>query len=40
MTSFNVVFVELNKKKQVKFLLNNLFLFLRFDDHGHHYQEK
>jgi len=21
-------------------LVNNLFLFRRFDDHGHHYQEK
>ena len=28
MTSFNVV------------LVNNLFLFRRFDDNGHHYQEK
>ena len=33
-------FVELNKTNEVKFLVNNLFLFRRFDDHGHHYQEK
>jgi hypothetical protein len=33
-------FVELNKTNEVKFWFNNLFLFRRFDDHGHHYQEK
>jgi hypothetical protein len=30
----------LNKTNEVKFLVSNLFLFQRFDDHGHHYQEK
>jgi len=34
-------FVELNKtNKRSEVLVNNLFLFRRFDDHGHHYQEK
>ncbi len=31
-------FVELNKTNEVKFWLT--ILFRRFDDHGHHYQEK
>jgi len=29
-----------NKNKRSEVLVNNLFLFRRFDDHGHHYQEK
>jgi len=39
-TSFNVVFCRIEQNKRSEVLVNNLFLFRRFDDHGHHYQEK
>ncbi len=40
MTSFNVVFCRIRYKERSEVLVNNLFLFWRFDDHGHHYEEK
>jgi hypothetical protein len=40
MTSFNVVFCRIELNKWSEGLVINLFVFRRFDDHGHHYQEK
>jgi hypothetical protein len=37
---FNKHLINIEKNKRSEVLANNLFLFRRFDDHGHHYQEK
>jgi hypothetical protein len=40
MTSFDVDSCRIEQSKLSEVLVNNLFLFWRFNDHGHHYQEK